>query len=189
MDQEASVASNCYCFLPQRPFSSPPQVSDGPHPVAKVSTREVPHCRSCCEGTWVVPWSCPGPDPQPDPPWGISRSPPVPALLLLTRHASSVRLPPAPLPPLPSTTRLLRGRVQNGASACQNILPPAAPASPPSRFHPRSPSPESWLSSTFPSSWCYVLPHFCQNPTVNPCSHIPLCHDSPSPGNLLIICN
>lgn len=49
--------------------------------------------------------------------------------------------------------------------------PPAAPASPPPCFLARAPSPESRPSSTFPSSWCYELPHFFQNPSVNP--HVP----------------
>lgn len=179
MDQGTSTASNCYYFLPWRPFLSAAQAGDGPRwcewaggsPLPVLLREhlgpalEVPGAGSCSRSH---PRASPG------------------KLLALSGPAAA--LPPADPPglvrpaasclaaPTFSTTCLLRGRVENGASASQNSLSTGSPSQPcpPSWFHPRPPSPEPQLSSTFPSSWCYELPHFFQNPTVNLCSHIPL---------------
>lgn len=91
-------------------------------------------------------------------------------LVLLLRlaccwHTNRLTWPPLfSLLPLPSQRACSGGGFKTSASASQDLQ--ALP-------HVLFPvlSREPWLSSTFPSSWCYELPHFFQNPSVNP--HVP----------------
>lgn len=122
MDQESSVASNCYYFLPQRPFPSPPQVS-----VAKVSERGLPTAGVAVR----APGACPGPARgrsrsrgRPGAAPGPLRPCLGPASALLAADPPHLVQPAASCltATTSSTTCLLRGRVQNGASASQTIL-------------------------------------------------------------------